>query len=239
MKELFSTSKVDNEKNTRFQSLDGFRGTLVLSVVLEHLTVFRQVVEKDNIFTSLGTYYGVSSFFVLSAFLLTYKVFSLMNETNGSLKEIGKITINYIIRRFFRIYVPYFFFITVLILTKQSNSLVYVSYASWIELVFLQKPRKNHLWTILPECKYYFIIPIFTFITFKMKKYFIPWICFIIMSIFLFQNYNLFGLKCKRLFDPERESLFHTFQIFLNGSLIGVIYYKIEKCSYNFKTIKR
>ena len=101
------------------------------------------------------------------------------------------------------------------------------------------KAGRNHLWTIIPECKYYFIIPIFTFITFKLKKYFIPWICFIIILILCFQYYNIFGLKCKRLFDPERESLFHTFQIFLNGSLIGVIYYQIEKCTHSFKFLNR
>ena len=96
LKRLFTLSTSTKEKNRRFQSLDGFRGTLVISVVLEHLTVFR-TVEKDNIFTSLGTYYGVTSFFVLSSFLLTYKLFSLMNESNGTIYEIGKIIMKYLI----------------------------------------------------------------------------------------------------------------------------------------------
>jgi peptidoglycan/LPS O-acetylase OafA/YrhL len=55
------------------------------------------------------------------------------------------------------------------------------------------------------------------------------------------QKFNLFGLKCAYLDHVNRESLFNSFQIFLTGSLLGVIFYKLQNSNYNasFLTIFR
>jgi peptidoglycan/LPS O-acetylase OafA/YrhL len=148
--------------------------------------------------------------------------------------------LRYLIRRFFRIYVPYFVFVTVFVATELTHSVVYgITYESWFDLILLKKAGKNHLWTIIPEIRYYIIIPIFTFLTFKMQKYFIPWISFIIISSFCIEKFNLLGMKCKALTTPDGENIVLAFLIFLNGSIIGVIYYQIDKCSNGFEFLKR
>ena len=70
----------------------------MLSVVLQHLAGTFQLPGEYQIFNAIGGNYGVPSFFVLSAFLLTYKQFELMNKSNGSSKEIALIIIKYLIR---------------------------------------------------------------------------------------------------------------------------------------------
>jgi hypothetical protein len=136
--------------------------------------------------------------------------------------------------------VPYFVFVTVFVATELTHSVVYgITYESWFDLILLNKAGKNHLWTIIPEIRYYIIITIFTFLTYKMQKYFIPWISFIIISSFCIKKYNLLGMQCKALTTPGGESIVLAFLIFLNGSLIYVIYYQIEKCSNGFQFLNR
>ena len=150
-----------------------------------------------------------------------------MNKSDGSNREILIIVIKYLIRRFFRIYIPFFIF-----------AIYFKLYSDWsknvlfFELITIQRAGYNVLWTIIVEVKYYFIIPIFTFIAYKAQKYLITWIVFL-SALFCLQLFNLFGKKCIFFNDPERENLLNLYPVFLNGSLLGIIYYKIQNYSFN------
>ena len=151
-KKIFFTP--ERETITRFDVLDGFRGILAISVVLQHTSKIFKMTEEYNILKSLGTFFGVPSFFVLSSFLLTNKLFELMNKSNGNLNDIKQIINKYLIRRIFRVYVPYFI-LCCLISARLVFSKTYgYSYASWYNLITLKKTGANHLWTVLPEVKY-------------------------------------------------------------------------------------
>jgi peptidoglycan/LPS O-acetylase OafA/YrhL len=247
LKNFYSSSKfifavsTESEKFTRFNVLDGFRGTLVLSVVLQHLVGTFQLPGEYQIFNAMGGNYGVPSFFVLSAFLLTYKQFELMNKSNGTAREILSIIIKYLIRRFFRIYIPFFVYVTFVKMNLSYATRFGNKFQPWYDLVTLKSAGWNHLWTVIPEIRYYGFIPIFTFITYKFQRFFIIWISIIVLLMLATQKFNLFGLKCAYLDHVNRESLFNSFQIFLTGSLLGVIFYKLQNSNYNasFLTIFR
>ena len=74
----------------------------------------------------------------------------------------------------------------------------------WYDLVTLKKAGWNHLWTVIPEIRYYGFIPIFTFLTYKLQKFFITWISIVIIAMFSIQKFNLFGMKCAYLDYVDR-----------------------------------
>ena len=236
-KRFFCASEAHPE--TRLEILDGFRGILAISVVLQHTSKIFKMTGEYGILKSLGTSFGVPSFFVLSSFLLTNKLYELMNKSNGKFNEIKRIIVKYMIRRFFRIYIPF-----LLLCTLKSFRLVFTktygySYASWYNLVTLKQTGANHLWTVPPEVKYYLFIPIFTFITYKIQRYFFIWISTIIIIIFSIEAFNIFGLKCWVIPWPRGQNLQYVFPLFFNGSLLGLIYYKLQNTSYEFMRLKR
>jgi peptidoglycan/LPS O-acetylase OafA/YrhL len=51
--------------------------------------------------------------------------------------------------------------------------------------------------------------------------------------------YNINGLKCSYIFHPRGENLELIFQIFLTGSLVGIMYYEIQTCNLEFKVLKK
>ena len=169
---LFFTEK---ENDGFIDFLTGFRGTMALSVVLEHAS--HEQWQKEtwtnelSLFHNVGYFYGVLNFFILSSFLLTYRLFTDLTKTNGTQKQISLVILKYFIRRFFRIYVPFVFFTTIVCFVwPQMGGHAYFQYPSWWNLVTLQKSGQNFLWTIAPEVKYYFFQPVFTLFMYKQIK---------------------------------------------------------------------
>ena len=64
----------DVEHFTRFDVLDGFRGLLAISVIIQHTIMMLPLKGDYLLYDRIGTFIGVSTFFVLSSFLLTYKL---------------------------------------------------------------------------------------------------------------------------------------------------------------------
>ncbi len=64
--------------------------------------------------TRITINFGVSGFFFLSAFLLTHHLLKELIEANYELKSIAKIICKYFIKRFFRIYMSYVIFVTII-----------------------------------------------------------------------------------------------------------------------------
>jgi peptidoglycan/LPS O-acetylase OafA/YrhL len=147
IKEIF---KVKPDRLSRFTVLDGIRGFLAISVVFHHTAYDLDLKGDYSIFKGIGYWAGVIGFFVLSSFLLTYRLFvELENENaanNG--KTFLQVIIHYFLRRLFRIYLAFMTFCTVL---KQYQSLVggkFKWYTSWFSLITLQSVGFNHLWTV-------------------------------------------------------------------------------------------
>ncbi len=82
----------------RFECFDSFRGLMCIGVILYH-----QGLER---YTFHGFHFGVMGFFILSSFLLTYRLIK-QYESTKCVQNIFKITINYTIMRIFRIYIPF------------------------------------------------------------------------------------------------------------------------------------
>ena len=142
LKIIFQCS--ENDKISRFDVLDGFRGILAFSVILQHTTGYFKMAIEYRVCAGLGNNFGVPSFFVLSSFLLTYRQLELMSNSNGSFNAILIIIIKYLIRRFFRIYIPFFVYATFIKLEFSTN-LFGLRYPSYFDLITLKVMGYNHL----------------------------------------------------------------------------------------------
>ena len=211
---------------------------MAISVVLQHTVKAFHMSGEYGIFRSLGSYFGVPSFFVLSSFLLTNKLLNSIDKSNKD-NETKEIIVKYLIRRFFRIYVPYLVYCTFVSMSLTISVKYGYKYESWYNLVTLKKIGSNHLWTILPEIKYYLFIPIFTMIASKLQKFNLILILFIITIMLIVEIFNLFGLKCIDIPFPKGQNLFYVFQIFLNGSLLSLVYNELHNNSREFSFVKK
>ena len=166
---------------------------------------------------------------MLSSFLLTFRLLEEFYKSNNNNKEILLSICKYFIRRFFRIYIP---FVIVCSLIKFISLRFIGMYAnstkSWFSMISLQSTGFTPLWTIAPEIKYYFFIPIFTLLTYKMRKIKYIWIVSIILSCFLIQKYNLFNLNPKDFHLPLGYHFTTRFSVFYLGSVLAIIYHEAK-----------
>jgi peptidoglycan/LPS O-acetylase OafA/YrhL len=106
---------------------------------------------------------------------------------------------------------------------------MYATYTkSWFSMISLQSTGFTHLWTIAPEIKYYFFIPIFVLITIKVfNKYRLVWLMFTIISCFCIEYFNLFMQIAKDFELPEGYVFTTRFTVFYLGSILALIYDEI------------
>jgi len=176
----------------------------------------------------------VTGFFILSSFLLTHNLINQVSKSANTFRSVQLIILKYFIRRFFRIYLPFFFVCTLI----KGVSLRFIGmYASntnsWLSMISLQSTGFTHLWTIAPEIKYYFFIPLFVLITVKVfNKYRLAWLILTILSCFCIEYFNLFMQITKDFELPEGHVFTTRFTVFFLGSILALIYddiYKKEK----------
>ena len=142
--------------------LDSFRGILALSVVFSHT--------GTNPWLIHGLLFGVIGFFLLSAFLLTFRLIK-QYENTSSPQELFKITVNYFVTRTFRIYIPYVCYVA--IQTFLSEKFPFIkSQPNWYWLITLQtgSTQATHLWTMPVEIRYYFLIPLIAFAASRIRS---------------------------------------------------------------------
>ena len=84
-----------------FDYLDTYRGLCAVSVIIGHSNGFLGEFKIISPF-----YFGVVNFFLLSSFLLTYRLIIQFENAALNRASILQTIINYFISRFFRIYVP-------------------------------------------------------------------------------------------------------------------------------------
>ena len=184
--------------------------------------------ELFNYLQSVTHTVSVYGFFVLSSFLLTYK---LLNELDNSNYSKFWIIIKYLIRRFFRIYLVFFLVATCIkfgpkYLEGRLNDFE-PTYNSWSDIVSLKHPGDNHLWSISPEFQYYLFIPIFCLIALYLNPIIMLFIC-VTFSV-LNEVYNLFDLKPED-FEGEVTYFFkQTFSVFFYGSIAALLLFIMDK----------
>lgn len=95
---MFHNPLEPNDKN-RFDFLDGYRGILALIVVITHCQKHAGC-ELMNFFVGISRTVAVDGFFILSSFLLTYRLLGELNKSNGNYRKQILIVLKYFIRRF-------------------------------------------------------------------------------------------------------------------------------------------
>lgn len=104
-------------KTNHFKFLDSFRGLMALLVIVHHsnccLGYKGNYTDFVSIITKVVSALGMSGFFLLSSFLLTYRLYDEMDKITGvDYKEYALVIGKYFIRRFMRIYPGYFVYCT-------------------------------------------------------------------------------------------------------------------------------
>ena len=202
----------------RFEYLDSFRGILAISVILFH--------SGYSPFTMHGFYLGVIGFFILSSFLLTYRLLKQYSKSS-TVKEILRCTINYIITRTFRIYLPYCIFLKIntYFLGFNHNTIGY----STIDLLSLRHWARNKsiLWTMPVEIRFYFLIPFISFLFSRIYTHKI--ICWL---LHIFNLSFLILIRKRKLFSIGTDEEISRFElyipVFMIGSTLALIYANLE-----------
>ncbi len=105
------------KEKSKLEFLDGYRGFLANLVLINHIINHTESVQKMvgdySLFRKTGAYIGVPGFFVLSSFLLTYRLLVDFDAASSAFNKIVLKITQYAIRRFFRIYLVFLLFWTV------------------------------------------------------------------------------------------------------------------------------
>ena len=130
--------------------LDSFRGLAAISVVVSHAGDYFAVFDIIH-----GYYFGVIMFFILSAFLLTFRLVSQYDSAGLNIKLILMTTINYMITRIFRIFVPFIAFCLMYICLEKTLFGDKDHGRFFLDVLLLNRnstriaaSRYGHLWTI-------------------------------------------------------------------------------------------
>lgn len=235
-------------KISKFPFLDSFRGFFAFTVVIGHL----QYVAKEGpwgIVDWLHTNIGVFGFFVLSSFLLTYRLFSeftlIVSATDktlmNKLKFLTCSIIKFAIRRFTRIQ-P--LFISLVIITRYgpsfTNNIISGLSDNWLHMLLAIDTGQNITWTIHVEMVYYILIPLIcVFALFCGKKYkFVPPILLFVFAIYFDVHWTVERyfkypgqLYCKHghICSIAYFKFTSWASAFLAGSVCALIYYWFEK----------
>ena len=197
-------------EKTNFEFLNSIRGLAAASVLCSH--------SITDVYFFHGYAFGVIEFFLMSSFLLTYHYLRRMETSNGTLRERLHQLVNYLVIRFFRIYVPFALFCILVTSSTRyelflNNKDHQIPLKNFLELNFVWMEYQTYLWTIPIEIKYYLFIPVFAFIADGLKLNY-KWNCLIHLTLLIFEGLMVV-LKQYFTFD---------FHYFLIGSSLAVLY---------------
>lgn len=238
--DIFDTT--DQSDQNKFSCLDGFRGMLALIVIVTH-SKFNGNCEIVNFIESKALIVAVNGFFILSAFLLTYRLLNELNKSAGNYRKQFLILLKYTVRRFFRIYVVFFVFASSVKFGPKIIGGIYSysdfnQYSSWTSLISLGHSGLNHMWTIAPECKYYFLIPLICLVASKFGRFLyvflIMCLCFTISN----EYFNYFKLTAPDFDNYHRHILTTRFTVFFYGSIAAIALVVAENLPNLKETIK-
>ena len=236
-------------KLSRFEYLDGYRGFLVITVVLQHTWNANEdiMTGEYKIFKWTGTYVGVVGFFLLSAFLLTYRLlhmYATAIPSDSSWKvwwlHVFRITFRFFIGRFFRVYVPYMVYVTLMKWVSAHHFGGYPNYgrflvfkSTWLSHATLTAIESTHLWTMPVELNFYLYYPLipFLFAFIPNRLWIIVWATLMFVSTY-FRNTEYFAIVIQ---DKYPYFVRYYYEFFV-GAMLAVVFYKIEDTLYDIKS---
>lgn len=177
-------------------AIDGLRAIAVLSVIFYHIS---PTVIK-------GGYIGVDIFFVISGFLISRIIINQLENGNFSFflfyeRRIRRILPALFLIIIFSLFFSSFFFdyVSFLNLAKNSIAVLFLGSNIWLsrqagyfDTSNLFKPLM-HTWSLSIEEQFYLIYPFLLFLSFKLLKYQVKWVCLILVMLSLFyfvRNYS-------------------------------------------------
>jgi peptidoglycan/LPS O-acetylase OafA/YrhL len=211
----------------RYRGLDFLRGIAIIGVLFRHLEIDAWIARPGG--------YGVDLFFVLSGFLVSGLLFS-------EYKRKGKIYPGrFLIRRGFKIYPSFYFFIlaTILVFAVFYNSYFPTSFIL-SEVFFLQSyltPMWLHTWSLAVEEHFYILLVVLILITSTIK-----WIESRSKMIFLFSAIILTTMTLRffyvqNVFSKDHEAFFYThlrMDGLFTGALLGYLWHFNENFIQSF-----
>jgi peptidoglycan/LPS O-acetylase OafA/YrhL len=225
-------------KNQYFPALTGIRAIAAYMVYIVHTDPFSEAKFGQNVFDFFDEFHvGVTIFFVLSGFLITYNYFD-QEKLNFR---------NYFTNRFARIYPMYFILTTATFLffafAKNQNSIsdfwIYFSNITFIR-GFSEIYKFTGLgqgWTLTVEESFYLLAP-FIFLLIKKHKIFgflLPLFIFFngIVLVHIFKNINFFGFMNNNQLMIELTFFGRCFEFFIGIAL--ALFVKQNSKKINFK----
>ncbi len=219
--------------NNRIQQLDSIRGLAALVVVFNHLPLIALAIPPLGVY--LITYIGIDNghssvmlFFVLSGFVLSLPFLQQKEVTY----------IPYLIKRFFRIYVPYIFAITVAIILSQIFIYEKVNgVRAWdmlwstpvsIKLIFehlyfLGNIHSNSfngvIWSLIHELRISLLFPLIVILIKRFNWKVSILVCIVLSSVAGINK--IFELQASNGYNITYFATVHYISLFILGSLLA------------------
>ena len=199
-----------------------------------------------NIFKWTGTYVGVVGFFLLSAFLLTYRLLhfyaTIPNDASWAVwwLHVFRITFRFFIGRFFRVYMPYMVYVTLVKYVSAHHFGGYFNYGrfpgfqvSWLRHATLTGYEATHLWTMPIELNFYLYYPLipFLFAVIPNRIWIIVWVALMYLSTY-FRKTQYFYFQIY----PTYPAFVQFYYEFFIGAMCAIVYYKLEETLFNIKS---
>jgi peptidoglycan/LPS O-acetylase OafA/YrhL len=235
------------QNKIHFEGLNGLRAMAVLAVVISHITIHLDFFGLDNgIFgynkngTPMGWLagaYGVTIFFTLSGFLITYL---LLRE-----QQIQPVNIrNFYMRRVLRIFPLYFLF---LILTLFTYLLFNIKFElkALLQCMFFagnvpadigrKLPLLGHYWSLGVEEQFYLFLPFF--LIYSRNKLLRNTIC---LAVLLFGIRVICWIIYKNKGDFSLNFIMGTsrYHLLVFGSIVAILYFQKNEKFINLVTKK-
>ncbi|WP_299237710.1 acyltransferase family protein [Sulfurihydrogenibium sp.] len=233
---------------TKIDGLDGFRGILVLSVIVFHAFL---VFSPENLSKFNGGFLAVESFFVLSGFLITKSLI----VKNKKLNNFSEVYLDFLKSRFLRLF-PAFILLSIIEISfihlffpeklkNLLNELLFGSlnvYNWWLiirEVPYFERFQETlfnlHFWSLSIEWQYYLIWSAVFLILLRFSKtvaliFTIMFASFSVLEMYVF--YKMYENIDRVYFGTDTR--FYSFMI---GSLLALAENKIEKRNWIFLTI--
>jgi peptidoglycan/LPS O-acetylase OafA/YrhL len=208
--------------SARLEGLDGLRGLAMLGVIFCHLHVF-----------NLG-WTGLSSFFVLSGFLITRILLSDLRQSDG----LGSYFKRYYIRRTLRVFPVYYAYLVALTiasfavpaLAKLQGDLpaAFLYLYNFQAIASSEHSRMlNHLWSLSVEEQFYLVWP---WLIALMPRRHIPYLCMALIASGPIIRESLSSVVLPQFGTDEQYLPIHTYLItashldaFAFGALINFV----------------
>lgn len=202
MKKLHCFNQLSETRTVYFPGLNGVRAIAALVVVFSHITIALEKFDLDpfifgtlangKLKVTLMSEFGVTMFFVLSGFLITYL---LLEEKSKAKIQIRK----FYMRRILRIWPLYYIYligalVTLIVIGIPINGtslLEYIFFASNIPFIYARPlPLLEHYWSLGVEEQFYLFWPWIVAKAKSLKTVLIALVVFMLAGKFYFHIFH-------------------------------------------------